>query len=94
MAYDPKKPVDLAKLRSVSVAGSAMPTRKGAVNRIADTEKRWAKDHDAYRRLSRDGLDPQSLDGAADLEARAESRHEIEGTPDPKVNEMVAEVLG
>lgn len=81
------KPLDLEKLRSVSVAGSAMPTRKGVVNQIQATEDRWSRDFDAFRRLKRDGLHPARSDGAADVEARAEERHEVEGTPDPKLLE-------
>lgn len=42
------------------------------------TERRWSVDHAAYRRLVADGVQPDRLDGAAHLEARAESAVEIE----------------
>lgn len=83
------KPVDLEKLRSVGVAGSAMPTRAVAANRIAATEERWEKDIPAYKRLRRDGLQPKKIDGCADLESRASAPHQVEGKPDPKAIERV-----
>ena len=93
MAYDPKKKVDLDKLRSISVSGSAMPTRSN-VRQISETEERWSKDFPAYRRLRQDGLQPRTSDGAADLEARGAEAHEIEGRPDPKHVEQASEQLG
>jgi hypothetical protein len=41
-------------------------------------EKRWEKEHAAYRRLRKDGLQPKSLSGADELEQRAESKLEVE----------------
>jgi hypothetical protein len=41
-------------------------------------EKELAKDRDAYRRLRREGLQPPTLTGAAQLEAKAHSQLEIE----------------
>lgn len=34
------------------------------------TERRWDRDMPAYARLRRDGLQPRSVDGAADLEQK------------------------
>lgn len=85
------KPLDIEKLRSVSVAGSAMPTRRGVVNQIQATEDRWAKDFPAYRRLRKEGLNPRSSTGAAELEQRASERHEVEGRPDPHLLDAIAE---
>lgn len=91
--YDPNAPVDLQKLRSVAVSAAAAPTRTGAnrVNDIEATEQRWSKDFDAYRRLRREGLQPERSDGAATIEARATERHEVEGGIPPKLAERVAE---
>lgn len=68
------------KIRTISVAPSATPSRRGGAHArsINDTEKRWVRDHAAYRRLVAEGIQPKRLDGAADLEARADSRTEIE----------------
>lgn len=32
----------------------------------------------AYKRLRKDGTQPRSIDGCAELETRAEDRHEVE----------------
>lgn len=86
MAYDPKKKVDLDKLRSVRVAGSAMPTRTPPVVREnQERTKRWEKDHAAYKRLRKEGLQPPKIDGSADRESKAVEKHEVEGKPSPKL---------
>lgn len=68
------------KLRSIQFAPSAMPSRGGGARaaEVTATEKRWDRDHAAYRRLVNDGIQPERLDGAGDLEQAAESRREIE----------------
>jgi len=49
-----------------------------AVSNVEAREKRWAKDMPAYKRLRAQGLQPKSIDGSAHLEARAETRFEVE----------------
>jgi hypothetical protein len=59
------------------MAASAMETRFEA----ASIEKNTAimhKDVEAYRRLRKDGVQPKSTKGAAELEKRAGSKWEIE----------------
>ncbi len=73
-------PDQLTHYRSVSIAASACPSRAGgraavAINR---REERWDRDMPAYKRLRQEGLQPSGIDGAATLEARAESKVEIE----------------
>jgi hypothetical protein len=41
-------------------------------------EKRWQKDHPAYKRLRANGLQPKHVDGSAEMEQRAETKLEIE----------------
>lgn len=41
-------------------------------------EKRLSKDLDAYQRIRRSGIQPKTIDGSAELEARANSRLEVE----------------
>jgi hypothetical protein len=63
--------------RSLMIAPSALLTRSGA----GEDKKAWAKmekDMPAYKRLRDDGLQPPSVRGAADLEARAEDKADIE----------------
>lgn len=65
------------KIQTVSMAASAMETRSQA----ASIEKNTAimhKDVEAYRRLRKDGVQPKSTKGAAELEKRAGSKWEIE----------------
>lgn len=69
-----------AHLRSINLAPSATPTRRGGQQAADATarEKRWGRDHAAYRRLWDDGLSPHTLDGAADLERDAKGKADIE----------------
>tara|TARA_B100000470_G_C19604184_1_gene308008 strand:- start:75 stop:362 length:288 start_codon:yes stop_codon:yes gene_type:complete len=65
------------KARSLRIAPSAMVTRSGA----SGDKTAWAKmekDLPAYKRLRDDGLQPPSVRGSADLEARAEDKADIE----------------
>lgn len=60
-----------------NISAAAMPNRGHAVVAVDQTEKRWDKDMAAYKRLRREGHQPKTLDGAAELEACANSRLEI-----------------
>ena len=77
----------LCKMRSVSVAPAALPTRQDVRYSSTDQlEKNWQKDIPAYKRLVADGLQPEQVDGCADLEAKATTKEEIEPlTYDPIV---------
>jgi hypothetical protein len=66
-----------ANVRTLMIAPSALPTRSGA----GEDKKAWAKmekDMPAYKRLRDEGLQPPSVRGSADLEARAVSKADIE----------------
>jgi hypothetical protein len=65
------------KASGISFAPSAMPTRSDAGAQEAFTQQRH-KDVAAYKRLRADGLQPKSTTGAASLEARADSKWEVE----------------
>jgi len=65
------------KVASVAFAASAMPTRSEAGTVERET-KIMHKDVAAYRRLRKNGLQPKSVKGAARLEARADSKWEVE----------------
>lgn len=59
---------------SISIAPAAMPTRSGP--RYSDTtnlEKRWEADLPAYQRLVKGGVQPDSVDGAAELEKQVDA---------------------
>lgn len=45
---------------------------------VKDNDSRWAKDNDAYQRMRKQGLQPQHVENAAELEQRANEPIEIE----------------
>jgi hypothetical protein len=53
-------------------------TRGQNVESINRTERNWQKDMPAYKRLRKEGLQPKSIDGAAEVEKKAESRFQVE----------------
>ena len=57
---------------------AAPTTRAGAaVKEVADRERRWDQDMGAYKRLRNDGLQPKRIDGAADVERRAQEPWQV-----------------
>lgn len=66
------------KISHVAISSDATPTRRGESARINATERRWDKDMDAYKRLRQDGLQPRKIDGSARIEAKAETRFQVE----------------
>lgn len=71
----------------VSFAPSAMPSRnKGSdVAHSNKREKEMHQDHDAYKRLRSDGLQPKSVRGVARVERYADDAREVtEGKLIPK----------
>lgn len=56
-------------LLSVSIAAAATPSRRPEVVDIDRREKALALDAPAYKRLRRDGLQPDHVDGSHRLEA-------------------------
>lgn len=65
-------------LLTIGFAASAMPTRKAETAATEAKEKRWEADIPAYKRLRRNGLQPQGIDGSARLEAKANDTIEVE----------------
>mgnify|MGYP001602139945 CR=1 FL=1 len=77
---------------SVSVAPSALTTQSSShLKQSLAREKEWEKDMPAYRELRRQGLQPQRIDGAADLARDATDSLEItQGELIPKNELQVA----
>lgn len=69
------------RIRTVAVSATAMPSRGGNrhVANSEQMERNWSKDHAAYRRMKKEGLEPKVLDGADHLEAVAKTPAQIEG---------------
>lgn len=65
------------KIQSISIAASAMPSRSEAA-KVEIATKKQHKDVAAYKRLRKDGVQPKTVKGAAELESRAASKWEVE----------------
>ena len=66
------------KLVIMAVNTYGVGERGKATRKHDATESGWDRDMPAYKRLRREGHQPPSVDGCADLEARARSPFEIE----------------
>lgn len=76
------------RVKTVTVAQSAMVTRCPSAVRTKATDKALDKDRGAYKRLRKNGEQPRRIKGAAALEATADHRFEIQTgvvQRDPKV---------
>jgi hypothetical protein len=59
--------------------GANTTTSRGArVESTNKTERNWQKDMPAYKRMRREGLQPKSIDGAAEVEKKAEYKWQVE----------------
>jgi len=65
------------KVASVGFSNMGMPTRS-IIHDASKTAVIHDKDAAAYKRLRQDGLQPKTVKGAASMEARANSRWEVE----------------
>lgn len=63
---------------SVSISAAATPTRSRAVVNKLNVNKKFDKDGDAYKRLRKEGLQPEQIDGCARLEQEATTKEQIE----------------
>jgi hypothetical protein len=66
------------KIAHVAVSSSATPNRRRDTHQINEKEKRWDTDMAAYKRLRQDGLQPPKIDGAANIEKKAETKFQVE----------------
>jgi hypothetical protein len=66
------------KIKSVSIAASAMPTRHAGASQTKTAEKQLVKDREAFKAMREQGIQPASLKGAANMQDRATTKHEIE----------------
>jgi hypothetical protein len=59
--------------------GTNTTTSRGAkVAEINATERNWNKDMPAYKRLRANGLQPKKIDGAAEVEKKAQESWQVE----------------
>lgn len=77
MKHRERHPEPVDDCWACKVASVQFNTSAGAAS-VTQMEKRWDRDMPAYKRLRNEGLQPKSVDGAGDLETRANERFEIE----------------
>ena len=66
------------KVASVSFSASSMPTRNTSVSETNRAEKQLTRDRDAFKAMREQGIQPARLRGAAELQDKAHTKHEIE----------------
>lgn len=69
------------RVAAVNIGAGALPTRAPDAIACIAREKRWDKDHPAYKALRKDGLQPRTSEGAHELMTTASTREQIEGLP-------------
>lgn len=71
-------PDQLTHYRSIGLSAAATPTRSGPVVAKLASDKAFDKDGAAYKRLRKEGMQPDRIDGCARLEQVAETKEQVE----------------
>lgn len=66
------------RVSGVRMGMNTTTTRGQNVESINKTERNWQKDMPAYKRLRQEGLQPKRIDGAAEVEKKAEHKWQVE----------------
>lgn len=66
------------RIAGVRMGANSTTTRGGRVAAINATERGWNKDMPAYKRLRQQGLQPKRIDGAAEVEKKANEAWQVE----------------
>jgi hypothetical protein len=66
------------KVAGVRMGMNTTTTRGQRVAEVNSTERGWQKDMPAYKRLRQNGLQPQSIDGCAEIEKKAKHEWQVE----------------
>lgn len=66
------------KVAGVRMGTNTTTTRGQRVAQVNQTERNWNKDMPAYKRLRADGLQPRKIDGAAEVEKKAQEKWQVE----------------
>jgi len=66
------------RVSGIHMGMNTTTTRGQKVASINSTERNWHKDMPAYKRLRKEGLQPKSIDGAAEVEKKAEHKWQVE----------------
>jgi hypothetical protein len=66
------------RIAGVRMGMNTTTTRGAKVAEVNTTERNWNKDMPAYKRLRANGLQPKRIDGAANVEKRAQEGWQVE----------------
>ena len=66
------------RVSGVRMGTNTTTTRGAKVAEVNTTERNWNKDMPAYKRLRANGLQPKKIDGAANVEKRAQEGWQVE----------------
>ena len=66
------------RVAGVRMGTNTTTTRGAKVAEVNTTERNWDKDMPAYKRLRANGLQPKRIDGAANVEKRAQEGWQVE----------------
>ena len=66
------------RVSGVRMGMNTTTTRGAKVAEVNTTERNWNKDMPAYKRLRANGLQPNKIDGAANVEKRAQEGWQVE----------------
>jgi hypothetical protein len=66
------------RVAGVRMGTNTTTTRGAKVAAVNTTERNWNKDMPAYKRLRANGLQPKRIDGAANVEKRAQEGWQVE----------------
>jgi hypothetical protein len=66
------------RVAGVRMGTNTTTTRGAKVAEVNTTERNWNKDMPAYKRLRANGLQPKRIDGAANVEKRAQEGWQVE----------------
>ena len=66
------------RVSGVRMGVNTTTSRGARVAEINTTERNWNKDIPAYKRLRANGLQPKKIDGAAEVEKKAQESWQVE----------------
>ena len=66
------------RVAGIRMATNSTTSRGAQVAATNQTERNWKQDLPAYKRLRADGLQPKRIDGAANVERRAQESWQVE----------------
>jgi len=66
------------RIANIRMGTNSITTRGQTVQQTNKVERNWQKDMPAYKRLRKEGLQPKRIDGAAEVEAKAKYKWQVE----------------